>query len=518
MKKFPGVTVFFPPLAALLLSALLAACGGGGGGGQDPILGGLGLANNLVAPTVTAVTPLANTTVPLNIKALTATFSRAMDSATLLTSFKLACPTGNDINGGTVSYTATTKTASMQLASVLPAGISCTATINTGARASGGLALTAPYVWSFTTSASADNTPPTVTNVSPVPGAINVAVGSSINATFSEPMDPTTLKITSFTLQGSGAVGGSVSMSGGNTVATFAPSVALTNNTLYTATISTAAQDVSGNPLTLNYTWTFTTAGGVVLPVVDLATVRNFGTFGGTAGMTNMGTLTMVNGDIGTTATTTSSITGFHDSLGDIYTQTPSNIGTVTGAIYTCTNSITGPTSGGVNAASCAIATQGKLDAQAAYLALVAMAPLGGSPAPGQNLAGLTLLPGVYKSASGDFMIQGGNLTLDAQGDANASWVFQMATTLTVGGPGAAFPQSIVLAGGALAKNVFWQVGSAATINAAGGGTMVGTIIAQAAASFSTAGNVIPLILNGRAMSMGASVTLVNTVITVPAP
>mgnify|MGYP000905428675 CR=1 FL=1 len=113
-------------------------------------------------------------------------------------------------------------------------------------------------------------------------------------------------------------------------------------------------------------------------------------------------------------------------------------------------------------------------------------------------------------------MIQGGDLTLDAQGDPNAQFIFQMATTLTVGGPGAAFPQSIVLAGGAQAKNVFWQVGSFATMNAGGGGTMVGTIISQAGVSFSTAGNVSIVTLNGRAMSLGGSVTLVNTVINVP--
>ena len=91
-----------------------------------------------------------------------------------------------------------------------------------------------------------------------------------------------------------------------------------------------------------------------------------------------------------------------------------------------------------------------------------------------------------------------------------------MATTLTVGGPGAAAPQSIILAGGAQAKNVFWQVGSAATINAGGGGTMVGTIISQAGAAFSTAGNVAIVTLNGRVLSLGASVTLVDTVINVP--
>ena len=133
-------------------------------------------------------------------------------------------------------------------------------------------------------------------------------------------------------------------------------------------------------------------------------------------------------------------------------------------------------------------------------------------------MAGLTLAPGVYTAPSGSFMIEGGNLTLDAQGNANAIWVFQMATTLTVGGPGAAFPQNVILSGGAQAKNVFWQVGSFATINAAGGGTMVGTIISQAGASFSTAGNVAILTLNGRVLSLGASVTLVNTVINVPAP
>jgi len=65
---------------------------------------------------------------------------------------------------------------------------------------------------------------------------------------------------------------------------------------------------------------------------------------------------------------------------------------------------------------------------------------------------------------------------------------------------------------------VFWQVGSAATINAGGGGTMVGTIIAQAKIAISTVGSVAVVTLNGRAMSLNASVTVVDTVINVPAP
>jgi hypothetical protein len=231
--------------------------------------------------------------------------------------------------------------------------------------------------------------------------------------------------------------------------------------------------------------------------------------------MTNTGTLTQVNGDIGSIATGTSMVTGFHDTGGDIYTETPANIGAVNGKIYTCTNSVTGPTSTGTNAVSCAKATQARLDAQAAYLTLAGL-PVGANP--GANLANLTLLPGTYTAPAGSFLIEGGNLTLDAQGNANAVWVFQMATTLTVGGPGAAFPQSIILSGGALAKNVYWQVGSFATINAAGGGTMVGTIISQQGASFSTAGNTNIVTLQGRALSLGASVTLVDTVINVPTP
>jgi hypothetical protein len=232
--------------------------------------------------------------------------------------------------------------------------------------------------------------------------------------------------------------------------------------------------------------------------------------------MTNQGTLTVINGDIGTTAVSTG-VTGFHDTTPQcIYTETGSNIGTVNGTIYTAAPppTVGCPTEG--TAVTFAIASQGAADALTAYNALVAQ-PAGPDPGAG-NLATLVLLPGVYTAASGSFMIEGGDLTLDAQGNANAVWVFQMATTLTVGGPGAAFPQSVLLINGAQAKNVFWQVGSAATINAAGGGTMSGTIISQSGADVSTAGNTTVVTVNGRLLSLGASVTVVDTVVNVPAP
>ena len=206
-----------------------------------------------------------------------------------------------------------------------------------------------------------------------------------------------------------------------------------------------------------------------------------------------------------------------------LFRSPATNIGTVNGKIYTAAPppTVACPTEG--TAETFQIARKGREDALAAYNYLAGLAGTCVSPCVA-NLSGVTLFPGVYKAPAGSFLVQNGtvssagDLTLDGQGDANAVWVFQMATTLTVGGPGAAFPRSINLINGAQAKNVFWQVGSAATINAAGGGTMVGTIIAQDGANFSTAGNVSVLTLNGRVLSLGASVTVVNTVINVPAP
>ncbi|XDD48762.1 ice-binding family protein [Leptospira sp. WS92.C1] len=239
----------------------------------------------------------------------------------------------------------------------------------------------------------------------------------------------------------------------------------------------------------------------------DLRSASTFAVFGGGAGITNQGTITSITGDMGTTGTSTM-ITGFHN-LTCGYTETPLNIGAVSGTIYTNVPSPAGVTCTEGTAATFAAATETAADALAAFNDL-ASRPNGTDPGAGQ-LGGLTLVPGVYKSAAGPFLITGSDLTLDAQGNANAVWIFQMASALTVGGPTA--PRTVILANGAQAKNVYWQVGSAATINGAGGGTMVGTIIASAGITFSTAGNLTPTALNGRALGLFASVTMVNTII-----
>ncbi len=226
------------------------------------------------------------------------------------------------------------------------------------------------------------------------------------------------------------------------------------------------------NDMPADFTWTFTTAAAteVALRPCPCSRRRPFGDFGGSAGMTNMGILTVINGDIGTIATANSTITGFHDVPAISIPRQGRTMGAVNGTIFSCTNSSTGPNSEGPSVPNCNIATQARLDAQTAYLAL---APCPGRKSPAAIWRRRPSLRAFIPHPMEHSWIQGGDLTLDAQGNANAVFVFQMATSLTVGGPGADFPQNIILTGNAQAKNVFWQVGSFATINAAGGGTMV---------------------------------------------
>jgi hypothetical protein len=236
---------------------------------------------------------------------------------------------------------------------------------------------------------------------------------------------------------------------------------------------------------------------------VDLGAAASFGAGSGT-GLTNQGTSTNVAGDLGGPVASTS-ITGFHDST-TVFTETPLNIGNVTGTIYTNTDPAAdgGATAGSVGGAL-----------STAYDALSAPAQGPGSDPGAGELGGLRLAAGVWTSASGAFQITLKDLILDAQNDPNAVWVFQMASSLTVGDTAA---RSVTLINGAQAKNVFWRVGSAATINGAGGGTMVGTIIAPAGVTFSTAGNAAITTLNGRAFGFPDAITMVNTAINVPAP
>jgi len=96
-----------------------------------------------------------------------------------------------------------------------------------------------------------------------------------------------------------------------------------------------------------------------------------------------------------------------------------------------------------------ALANQAKLDLTTAYLFLAGRAP--GATVSG-NIGGQTLAPGTYTSSS-TLAISSGDLTLDAGGNANGVFIFQIASAFTV-----TTGRQVILAGGAQAKNIYWQV------------------------------------------------------------
>lgn len=502
--SYSGNTATFSPSAQLTANTVYTATITSGA--KDP--SGNAMIDDYVWTFNTGAVPVVVSTDPANgavnvalKKVITATFSTVMNAATLNAStFQLKQGLTNI--AGTISYSGLT--ASFTPSSPLAPNTVYSAMVSTGAKDSAGNSLAANYTWSFAT-----GNVPAVISTDPANTATGVALNKKITATFSEVMDGTTINDSSFLLkQGMNLISGTISYTG--TTASFTPSVNLQAGTIYTATITAGAMNPGGNPIAGDYVWSFTTTGSSVPPPPSiLGSAAMFGVFGGSAGITNSGLNTVINnGSIGTTGASTL-ITGFHDgTTGDIYTETPLNVGLVTGRIYTA------PPAPG-NATSFAIAQQGLLDATSAYNSISPASKPGGTDPGAGELGGLTLAPGVYKSASGTFKITNGNLTLDAMGDPNAEWIFQTASGLTVGIAGPAGARSVNLINGAQAKNVYWHVGSAATINAAGGGVMSGTIISSAGVTFSTAGNATQTVLNGRALSLNASVTLVNTTINV---
>ncbi len=117
------------------------------------------------------------------------------------------------------------------------------------------------------------------------------------------------------------------------------------------------------------------------------------------------------------------------------------------------------------------------------------------------NLTGLSLTPGVYSGGALE-LDSGGILTL--AGTATSVWVFQAASTLTIGSA-----SQIVLSGTASACNVFWQIGSSATLGT--GAAFVGTVMANVSITATTGASVI-----GRLLASTAAVTLDTNTVTVP--
>jgi len=312
--------------------------------------------------------------------------------------------------------------------------------------------------------------------------------GEQAIATFSLPMNPATLtgRTGTFTLADSSGsnVSGVVTLDVTNTVATFTPTVpALNPNTSYVATITTNAVSTTGIALASPVTWTFTTKNG---PFTAQAPV-NLGTAGTFAILTKTGVTdvpaSVINGNVGASPITGAAI---HLTCPEV----------ATGIIYTV--DAAGPLPCSIDSASYltgAIGDMGIAYTDAAGRSLPDSTELGAG-----QIGGLTLAPGLYKWSS-DVLISN-SVTL--AGGPNDVWIFQIAGEINQ-----ASATSVILTGGAQAKNIFWQ---------AAGGVAIGTtahfsgvLLGQTMIAVKTGASV-----SGRLLAQTA-VTLEQNAVTQPA-
>ena len=440
---------------------------------------------NASVPSVISTNP-ANvaTNVPLNQR-IAATFSTSMDPATISAAgtYTLAATVGGAAVPGTVSYVS--RTAVFTPTANLAAATNYTATVTNAAKSLTGVGMAANFTWTFTTGAAVNAVAPTITVTNPASAAVAVPINKTVSATFSTAMDPTTITNATFTLSvagGGASVNGTVAYNSASQIATFTPSANLLGSTQYTAAISNQVKDLSGNALAAGVPpnpWSFTTSNLVSAGqgTVNLGTAGSFAVMA-TASITSTGPV-VVNGDVGLAPGTSQGIP-------------PAQ---VNGTIH-------------VNDAASAKA---QADLLLAYND-AAGRTVNSQTLPG-NMGGLTFTPGLYTNSTSVLISGAGpnnNVTLDAQGDPNAVFIFQMASTLTT-----ATNSQVILAGGAKAGNVFWQVGTSATL----GTTSIfkGNILAATSITLNTGSVVEGRLFSGAAGGAG-SATVNGTSVTVPAP
>jgi hypothetical protein len=345
---------------------------------------------------------------------------------------------------------------------------------------------------------SAPETAPTVTLVTPPSANVGVCPNSAIiSANFSKAMNPATINspASTFTLSGPGGalVIGDVTYIAATNIATFTPMNSLAPSTTYTATITTGVADTYGNTLAADFGWSFTTSTLCSAPTVgtipmitptlpSTAPLNPLGaacTFGALASatVTNTGG-TIVNGGTGS-----------------------GNIGVSPGSAIT--GFPPGTQNGTLNPPG-ALAPPAEADLQTAYTNLAGEA--GGAILPA-DIGGETLAPGVYKTTSAQPSLGiTGNLTLSG----NGVWIFQIVSSLTTAAGAPGVPASkVILSGGALPQNVFWVVGSSATLGTYS--TFQGSILAQASVSVDTGAT-----LDGRALALTGKVSLDTNTVNVP--
>src|ERR1039458_1335029 len=256
MRRYNNHTIWFAAFLLLIFSP--GCCNTGANQGTNP---------GLTPPTVISVAPVAGAAGVCPNTIMTATFSVAMNSTSINgATFTLTGPSTTPV-AGVVTYDAPSKTATFTPSSPLVLSTLYTATITTGATDEFGIALASNFVWTFTTGSN-PCVPPTVISVTPPNGAAGVCPNTLVTATFSQPMNPATINTTTFTLTGPGTTPVTGAVTYDASTATFIPSSPLALSTLYTATITTGAQDLAGTSLASNFVWSFSTSSTACAPTV----------------------------------------------------------------------------------------------------------------------------------------------------------------------------------------------------------------------------------------------------------
>ena len=441
-----------------------------------------------VAPTVTSQSPAQDAVAAINTQ-VTATFSEEMTPGSVtVSSFTLKTTSGDVPVEGSVAYAVGARTATFTPASPLASNTQYTATVSTVATDLAANPLAANKIWTFSTADVLDTTPPTVTLTNPVSDGTAVCLNKTVNATFSEAMDPLTLTTTQLTLAPSSSlstpVTAVISYDAGTQTVSINPSANLLPSTAYTATVlsgATGVKDLASNAMVANKVWQFTTGTSECQSVVALGSASNFAILG-SAAITNIPT-SIITGDVGLTPDTGANITGF---------SSPGSCPEVVGRVYAVDSA--GPACALIDST---LLSNAKTDALAAFVNATGAGR--GTPTPiSTNLAGLTLYPGLYESLTSIDLSAGGSLTLDAQGDPNAVFVIRSATSITT-----LSTSQVVLSGGAKASNVFWTAGSAITLGVSS--VMKGSMLAGTAITLQTGAN-----LQGRALNQGSAAAAIT--------
>ena len=504
---YSGFTAVFIPTASLAASTTYTATITTGA--KDATLTGNALASNYVWTFTTGLVP--NDTSPTvieitgNSNRVLVTFSEAMNPLTINNLTLTLTPQGSTtaIPGDVTSvgiFGTFTPTTTLGVGTY-------TVTVTTGAKDLAGNPLASNSVFNFAIVSPPPPpvTTPVVTLEHPTAGATGVCINTTIAATFSEAMNPLTfLPTANFTVQpgpplGS-LLGGLVGLDLTGTIATFTPTLTLAPSTKYTATIPTGGvQDLNGNGLASTAQWSFTTGTGTCTPPVALGSASTYAVVAQTL-ISNAVPGTVITGNMALSPSPIAAVTGFTGNL--------ASGGNVIGTIWAAdATSVNGDKSSVPDLGT--IAAQAVADARTAYLALQTAGNLPGYTTVAGDLGGTTLFPGVYHSTS--TLAIGSPVTLDPQGDPNATWIIDMNSSLTTTVLG-----NVVMVSPGSCANVYWRVGSSATLGAP---IFCGTILAdvsitQGALATATTGR----LLIGGVAGVGGAVTFTGSAQTVTVP